>query len=199
MRVAIVDWPSFGVVSEIAVRLANGLAEHVDVHVFVPSGSECPAGSEGDWTGHAMVPISVSGPSWRRVLIQANPLIHAANAKRIRRVAPDIVHFAALHPANALLLPLLSAPTCLTVTGLEPLLARGGRFREELRRRMVMTADHLVVESRAVWEALILSGRLPDGVSLIPPAHEVFAQRHLSLYQRLTEQMSGSGWALLGR
>ena len=199
MRVAIVDWSSLGVVSEVTVRLANELAEHVDVHVFVPSGIECPAGTGGDWTRHALVPISVSGPSWRRVLTQANPLIHAANAKRIRRVAPDIVHFTALHPANAMLVPLLSAPTCLTVTGIEPLSTRGGRFREEMRRRTVMIADQLVVESRAVRDALLLEGLPPDGVPLIPLAHEAFVQQHLSLYHRLTEQMPWSGWALLGR
>lgn len=198
MRVAIVALSCTGDMRESTLHLTRSLLDQAEVHLFVPTGTEVDreVACAGFW--HETLPISFAGHAWRRVLTQANPLVHAANAKRVRRVLPDIVHFAVPHHANALMIPLLNAPACLTLHGCQELSGAAGLIRGDLQRRALAQAEHLVVEERSLREDLLQSGMSPERVSLIPQEQEDFASRHLTLYRRITERLHASGWALYG-
>lgn len=198
MRVAIVELSCSCARGESAVQLASALKDMAEVHLFLPTGTEQSKGPMLGAKRHEILPLSFPGHPWRTVLAQANPLVYAMNAKLIRRVAPDIVHFAVPHHANALVIPLLNVPFCITLYGNQDLIGRAGLFQGEMHRRSLTLANHLIVVRPSLREGLSRMGIEHDRVSVIPQGQEGFAQHHLALYRRMLAKVAPSGWVLYG-
>lgn len=185
MRLAIVDWSFRDSSRHSTVQLANSLQEVAEVHLFAPPSS----GSLGDTVPgvvrHATLPLNFPGQPWRGSLVQANPLVHAVNAKRIRRVVPDIVHFVEAHYANAWVLPLLVAPVCISLHGPAALSLGASPIRAHLSTRALGLADRVIVDREALCEELTRYGLARERIALIPEREVGFNQCLFDVYRRM--------------
>lgn len=178
MRVAIVALSCHGGMLHYTSQLANSLAGVADVHLFTPARPGLSDYFSPDVIVHPTIPLSFPGQPWRGILAQANPLIHATNAKRIRRIAPDVVHFTTPHHANSLVLPLLGKPVCCTLHDPTVHIGEATPLRDFMERRAVAMADRVIVHGEALREELAAQGMAQERIRVIPHGDYGFLKRH---------------------
>lgn len=157
MRVAIValSCPEGGMLHYTS-QLANALATFCDVHVFTPAKPELDGYFDDAVRLHPTVPLSFRSARSRSWLAQLNPFHHSENARRIRSIRPDVVHFTTSHPSNACLLALLGPlTTCFTLH--DPTSHPGERslLKDLLDRGAVSLASRIVVHGEALRAELL--------------------------------------------
>lgn len=157
MRVAIValSCPEGGMLHYTS-QLANALASFCDVHVFTPAKPELDGYFDDAVHLHPTVPLSFRSARSRSWLAQINPLHHHENARRIRSIRPDVVHFTTAHPSNACLLALLGpAKSCFTLH--DPTRHPGERsfLKDLLDRAAVALTSRIVVHGEALRAELL--------------------------------------------
>ncbi len=179
MRVAIVALSCHGGMRHYASQLANSLARHADVHVFTPPDPELREYFSPETTLHPSRPLSFPGQAWRGSLTQLNPWVHAANAKRLRRIQPHVVHVVTAHPSNGLMMPLLGdVPICYTMHDPTVHPGEASPIRDALARRAVHGADQLIVHGEALRAELAEQGIAEDRISVIPHGDYGFFCQH---------------------
>ena len=180
-----------GTLKQVA-RLANGLAQVVETHLFMPAQPELAALLAPEVIHHPLA--SPRGASWGKLLALGNPWRHADHAKRIRRVAPDLVHLLQPHPTHALLIPLLGVPSCLSLHDVwDPASVREASLREFMSSRALAMVDHLILHDPAQVEPLHRLGLPPETLSLVPPDDEPLA--YLTAYRHMLARLrSPSGF-----
>lgn len=182
MRVAIVALSCHGGMLHYTSQLANALSEAANVHVFTPAKPEHAGYFSPALTMHATLPLSFPGQPWRGALAQANPLIHAENAKRIRRIGADVIHLVTPHHANALMIPLLGAPLCYTLHDPTSHVGETQPIRDALRRRTLDGVERVIVHGEALREELAAQGLSRERVAVIPHGDYGFLRRHAQGY-----------------
>ena len=190
MRVSLVSMSCRdGTLKQVA-RFASGLAQVVETHLFMPALPELGALLAKDVVHQPIAPSHQGGASWRKLLAMGNPWIHAENAKRIRRLAPDVVHLLQPHPTHALLLPLLGAPSCLSLhDGALPLSSsrRDASLRELMISRSLLMVDQLLLHDPALGEHLHRQGHPRERLSVVFPPEDphAYLERYRQMLSRL--------------
>ncbi|MNR81933.1 hypothetical protein D3C72_126820 [compost metagenome] len=191
MRVSLVSMSCRDGTLQQVARLASGLAQVVETHLFMPALPELGDLLARDVRVHPLEAFN-GGASWRKLLSVGNPWIHAEHAKRIRRIVPDVVHLLQPHPAHALLLPLLGAPSCLSLPdGMLPLPpARWeASLREFLISRSLLMVDQLILQDPVLAEHLHRQGHPRERLSLVFPANE--SRSTLEAYRQVCTRLHG--------
>lgn len=179
MRVAIVALSCHGGMRHYASQLANSLASHAEVHVFTPPDPELRDYFSPETILQPSLPLSFPGQAWRGSLVQANPWVHASNAKRLRRIRADVVHVVTPHPSNGLLLPLLGdLPILYTMHDPSVHPGEASPLRDKLTRRALHFADRLIVHGEALRQELAEQGISSEHVSVIPHGDYGFFRKH---------------------
>lgn len=199
MRISLVAMACHGERLQQVTELANDLSQLVETHLFMPFSPEQREGLAPEVCLHATWP-SRAVAAWRSRLAMGNPLVHAENAKRMRRVAPDLVHLLHPHPSHALLIPLLGVPSCLSVhdpmpsspgpqrpggssqAGAPPW---GQTLREVMISRSLGMVDHLLIHDPALGDALLQLGLPASRLTLIPPHADHASHSTLAAYRQL--------------
>jgi len=177
-----------GTLQQVA-RLASGLAQLVETHLFMPARPELGDLLAKEVRVHPLETLK-GGPSWRKLLSMGNPWIHAEHAKRIRRLAPDVVHLLQPHPAHVLLLPLLGAPSCLSLPDeMLPPARQEPSLRELLISRSLFMVDQLILHDPALAEHLHRQGHPRERLSLVFPADE--SRPTLEAYRQVCARLQG--------
>lgn len=182
MRVALVCMSPRDDAQEQAARLASGLAQAVETHLFMPSETRRAPG-----VAHHFLALP-RGPSWRKLLALGNPWRHAEQAKRIRRVVPDVVHLLHPHPTHALLIPLLGMPSCLSLHDvLDPAASQEASLREFMTHRALVMVDQLILHDPAQAAPLQRLGLPGERLSLASPGGEV--PDYLEAYRQMLARL----------
>jgi hypothetical protein len=203
VRISLVAMACHGERLQQVTELANDLSQCVETHLFMPFASERTEGLAPEVCLHATWPARAIA-AWRSRLAMGNPLVHAENAKRIRRVAPDLVHLLQPHPSHALLIPLLGVPSCLSVhdpmpspSGLqrpgaptqEDATPWGQTLREVMINRSLGMVDHLLIRDPALLDALLKLGVPRSRLTLIPPHADDASGSTLAAYRQLLARL----------
>ena len=187
MRIALLSMSCRGETQTDLARLASALAQRVETHLFLPADSEL----DGLAPEVALHPLGATRPAaapWRKLLAMGNPWLHAEHAKRIRRVAPDVVHLLQPHPTHALLIPLLGRPTCLSLHDAEvPSPGRESTLREFMIGRALGLVDQLFVPGAAPAERLLRQGLPAERISILAPANDPLAL--LATYRQMLSRL----------
>ena len=193
MRISLVSMTCRDGKLQQVARLASSLAQLVETHLFMPA---LPGLSEllaKDVVHHPLGIFPEGGASWRKLLSMGNPWVHAEHAKRIRRVAPDLVHLLQPHPAHAMLVPLLGAPSCLSLPdgpSPTPPTRQDSSLREFLISRSVDMVDQLFLHEAALAELLHRQGHPRERLSLVCPPDD--GQATLEAYRHMLDRLSAS-------
>ena len=194
MRIALLAMSDRNETLHEAARLAGGLAQVAETHLFLPAHAERDVSCDARVTRHSLSFWRQDASTWRKWLAMGNPWLHADHAKRIRRVDPDVVHLLDPQATHALMIPLLGRPTCLSLQGAEvppafqdlshrdPSL-REPSLREFLIMRSLVMVDQLILRDPRALDALCRRGfpseRLAFAAFAEDPLAMIAVYRHL--------------------
>lgn len=180
MRIAIValSCPNGGML-HYASQLANALSETEEVFFFSP-----PKPELGEYLNPRVQLLASKRLSFphrreRTFIRQLNPLIHLEHARRIRSLAPDVVHFVTDHPCNGILANLLAGlPKCFTHHDPSRHPGETSGVKEALTRWSIQKYDRVVAHGEALRQEMHEQGIPASKVKVIPHGDFGFLRRY---------------------